>query len=166
MMKNLHHLLCSTLPSFKIKVLRPIQFHASFFSRILAHSWQTPCFHSHGSKSKFLELKSNWLTSFLKYWLVVLRKVRLNLWSHRFSQMRTKKMSGFLPCVVRAEILTIFCSYFGRNDVFINSFGNYLTIKRICLLAQIFSDGKDRNTNEQLYHIYIYIFSSDKVFTN
>ena len=26
------------------------------------------------------------------------------------------------PCVVRAEILTIFCSYFGRNDDFINLF--------------------------------------------
>jgi hypothetical protein len=36
-------------------------------------------------------------------------------------------LSGFLPCVVRAEILTIFCSYFGRNDDFIDSFWNWLT---------------------------------------
>ena len=41
----------------------------------------------------------------------------MNLWSHHFSQ----NLSGFLPWVVRAEILTIFCSYFGRNDDFIYS---------------------------------------------
>ena len=33
-----------------------------------------------------------------------------------------QKLSRFLPCVVKAEILTIFGSYFGRNDDFINSF--------------------------------------------
>ena len=42
-------------------------------------------------------------------------------WSHRFSQNTNEKLSGFLPCVVRAEI---FRSYFGRNDDFINSFWN------------------------------------------
>ena len=55
----------------------------------------------------------------------------VNLWSHRFSKNTNKKLSGFLPCVVctivRAEILTIFCSYFGRNDGFTNSFWNLLT---------------------------------------
>ena len=51
----------------------------------------------------------------------------MNLWSHRFSQNTNEKLSGFLPCEVRAEILTIFCSYFGRNDDFTNSFWNELT---------------------------------------
>ena len=51
----------------------------------------------------------------------------MNLWSHRFSQNTNKKLSEFLPCVVRAEILSFFCSYFGRNDDFINSFWNCLT---------------------------------------
>ena len=38
-----------------------------------------------------------------------------------------------LYCTVphyRAEILTIFCSYFGRNDDFINSFWNLLTFRK------------------------------------
>ena len=55
----------------------------------------------------------------------------MNLWSHRFSQNMNKKLTGFLPCVVRAEILTMFCSYFGRNDDFINPFWNWLTF-RVC----------------------------------
>ena len=54
---------------------------------------------------------------------------RMNLWSHCFSQNMNEKLSGFLPCIVRAEILAIFCSYFGRNDDFINSFWNCLTFK-------------------------------------
>ena len=33
-----------------------------------------------------------------------------------------EKLSRFLPSLHRAEILTSFCSYFGRNDDFINSF--------------------------------------------
>ena len=32
----------------------------------------------------------------------------MNLWSHCFSQNTNKKLSGFPPCLVRAEILTIF----------------------------------------------------------
>ena len=55
----------------------------------------------------------------------------MNLWSHRFSQNTNEKLSGFLPCVVRAEILTIFCSYFGRNDDLINSFWNCLTFSNV-----------------------------------
>ena len=51
----------------------------------------------------------------------------MNLWNHRFTQNPNKKLSGFLPCVVRAEIFTIFCSDFGRNDDYINSFWNWLT---------------------------------------
>ena len=51
----------------------------------------------------------------------------------------TKKLSGFLPCVVRAEVLTIFCSYFGRNDDFMNSFGNLLTFSgHLCSLSTVF----------------------------
>ena len=38
------------------------------------------------------------------------------------SKNTNKKLSGFLPSLHRAEILTILCSYFGRNDDFINSF--------------------------------------------
>ena len=33
-----------------------------------------------------------------------------------------QKVVRIVDCVVRAEILTIFCSYFGRNDDFINPF--------------------------------------------
>ena len=50
----------------------------------------------------------------------------MNLWSHRFSQNMNKKVSGFRPLQYRTEILTIFCSYLGRNDDFINSFWNHL----------------------------------------
>ena len=53
----------------------------------------------------------------------------MNLWSHRFSQNTNKKLSKFLPSLHRAEILTFFCSYFGRNDDFLNSFWNCLTFR-------------------------------------
>ena len=46
----------------------------------------------------------------------------MSLWSHRFFQ----NCQDFCPVYCRAEILTIFCSYFGRNDDFINSFWNLL----------------------------------------
>ena len=56
-----------------------------------------------------------------------------------------------LPSLHRAEILTISCSYFGRNDDFINSFWNCLTFSRsvpsvkvdltLCSKCQI--DGED-----------------------
>ena len=40
-------------------------------------------------------------------------------------KIRTKNCRDFCPVyVLRVEILTIFCSYFGRNDDFINSFWN------------------------------------------
>ena len=55
----------------------------------------------------------------------------MNLWNHCFSQNTNKKLSGFLPCVMRAEILTIYCSYFGRNDDFIYLFWNLLTFSEI-----------------------------------
>ena len=45
----------------------------------------------------------------------------MNLWSHRFTQNTNKIFSRFLPSLHRVEILTIFHSYFGRNDVFIIS---------------------------------------------
>ena len=57
----------------------------------------------------------------------VLLKVRMNLWSHRFSKKHDEKLTIILPSLHRAEILAIFRSYFGRNDDFINSFRNYLT---------------------------------------
>ena len=47
------------------------------------------------------------------------------------SRFSTKYLSWFLPCVERAEILTIFPSYFGWNDDFINSFWNLLTIRLV-----------------------------------
>ena len=59
----------------------------------------------------------------------------MNLWSHCFSQNTDKKLSGFLPCVEGAEILTIFCSYFWRNDDFLNSFWNSLTFNKDMLLC-------------------------------
>ena len=54
----------------------------------------------------------------------------MSLWSHCFSQNMNRKLQGFLPCTVphySAEILTLFGSYFGRNDDFIDSFWNLLT---------------------------------------
>ena len=48
-----------------------------------------------------------------------------------------QKLSGFLPCVVRAEILTIFHSYFGRNDDFRNSFRNLLTFSKCKTIRSI-----------------------------
>ena len=53
----------------------------------------------------------------------------MNWWRHRFSQNMNKKLSRFLPCAVRAEILTFFCSYCWRNYDFINSFWNLLTFR-------------------------------------
>ena len=49
----------------------------------------------------------------------------MNLWSHHFSQNGT----------IRAEILTIFGSYFGRNHDFINSFWNLLTFSSMTLIS-------------------------------
>ena len=60
----------------------------------------------------------------------------MNLWIHRFSQNTNEKLSGFLTCEVRAEILTFFFSYFGRNDDFINSIWNLLTRMSIPGLTQ------------------------------
>ena len=59
----------------------------------------------------------------------------MNLLSHRCSQNTNRKLSRFLPSLHRAEILVIFCSYFGRSDDFINSFWNCLTFRRprICI---------------------------------
>ena len=56
----------------------------------------------------------------------------MNLWGHQFYQNMNKKLSGFQPyssseAHYRAEIPTIFCSYFGRNDDSINLFWNLLT---------------------------------------
>ena len=53
----------------------------------------------------------------------------MNLWSYLFSKNTNEKLSRFLTSLHRAEILTIFRSYFGRNDDFINSFWNGLTFK-------------------------------------
>ena len=54
----------------------------------------------------------------------------MNLWSHRSYQNTDKKLSRFLPSLLRAEILTIFRSYFGRNNDLINSFWNCLTFSK------------------------------------
>ena len=61
----------------------------------------------------------------------------MNLWSHRFSQNTNKKLSRFLLSLHRAEILTIFHSYFERNnDVIINLFWNLLTThESICVFS-------------------------------
>ena len=69
----------------------------------------------------------------------------MNLWSHRFSQNTNKKLSGFLPSLHRAEILTIFRSYFGRNDDFINSFWSLLTFTHIFERLCIFLDLLEKN---------------------
>jgi len=52
-------------------------------------------------------------------------------------KIRIKKLSGFLPSLHRAEILTIFCSYFGRNDGFISPFWNWLTFSISTWLAAV-----------------------------
>ena len=70
----------------------------------------------------------------LKYLLLYMFKgqttgnFRMNLWSHRFSQNTNKNLLRFLPSLHdRVKILTIFPSYFGRNDNFIKSSWNCLT---------------------------------------
>ena len=65
----------------------------------------------------------------------------MNWWSHRFSQNMNQKLQRFLPCSVaqyRAEILTIFGSYFGRNDDFINSFCNFPTFSSLYTQCTLF----------------------------
>ena len=54
-----------------------------------------------------------------------------------------KKLSGFLPSLHRAVILRIFCSYFGRNDDFINSFRNCLTFNKFILSSRLIGPPKD-----------------------
>ena len=43
------------------------------------------------------------------------------------SEVRTKNCQDFCSHYTRAEILAIFCLYFGKNDDFINSFWQQLT---------------------------------------
>ena len=62
----------------------------------------------------------------------------MNLWSHHFSQNTNKILSGFLPCLGRSEILIMFCSYFGRNVDFINSFWKKLTCRIATKIGLIF----------------------------
>ena len=47
-------------------------------------------------------------------------------------------------CIHRAEILTIFGSYFGRNNNFINSFRNLLTFEYHTEIRMIFFLSKER----------------------
>ena len=58
--------------------------------------------------------------------LVLVNPTELELFYRHFCAkalvLVNPKELEFLSCVVRAEILTIFCSYFGRNDDFKNSF--------------------------------------------
>ena len=55
----------------------------------------------------------------------------MNLWSHRFSKNMNQNCKGFCPVVWHSTghkyLLTIYCSYFGRIDGFINSRWNLLT---------------------------------------
>ena len=48
------------------------------------------------------------------------------------------KVLKVLSSLPSAEILTIFCSYFGRNDDFINSFWNCLTFRWCQICWEIF----------------------------
>ena len=61
------------------------------------------------------------ISSYLKSSLVKVRQFQNEFMN------TNEKLSAFLPYVGRAEILTIFCSYFGKNNDFINSFWNWLT---------------------------------------
>ena len=75
--------------------------------------WMIPSWYSHGNltpRTRFARTRSV--------------NFSLDLWSHRFSQNTNKE---FLPSLHRPEILTIFSSYFGRNDDFIKSSWNCLT---------------------------------------
>ena len=76
----------------------------------------------------------------------------MNLLSHRFSQNANKKLSRFRSCVVRAEFLTIFRSYFGRNDDFINSFWNWLTFSLVHTCA-IMWDGPHPYLNSEFHSL-------------
>ena len=84
----------------------------------------------------------------------------MNLWSHHFSQDMNEKVSGFLPCVVRAEILTILCSYFGRNDDFINSSWNCLTFR-----YKIFCLAIEQYLAQNILNVHISNFRHDQLAT-
>ena len=64
----------------------------------------------------------------------------MSLWSHRFSQSLNQILYVRISALYtvphyRAEILTIFGSYFGRNDDFIISFWKLLTFSNIQVLT-------------------------------
>ena len=81
-------------------------------SAITSAQWKVASVHNHN-------LGSDWIR-----FIISSRSdnFRIKSWSHCFSQNTNKKLSWFLPSLHKAEILTIFCSYFGKNDDFINPF--------------------------------------------
>ena len=83
----------------------------------------------------------------------------MDLWSHHFSQNTNEILSGFLPCSSRTEILTIFCSYFGRNDDFINSFWNLLTFSKIAFCFELLLSWEDSKQHSIL-------LASQKIFAH
>ena len=73
-------------------------------------------------------------------------------WIYEVISQNTKEtLSRFLPCVVRAEILTIFCSYFGRNDDFINLFWDLLTFINVKTKTEIVPNFCDLLRIHKLY---------------
>ena len=55
----------------------------------------------------------------------------------KYEQKNIRISALTTPSLQVAEILTIFCSYFGRNDGFINSFWNLLTFSSAQVLDQV-----------------------------
>ena len=84
----------------------------------------------------------------------------MDLQRHHFSQNTNEKLSGFLPCIVRAEVFTIFCSYFRRNDDFINWFWNWLTFSGLVRNDDKFETTKCTMGQKNLESYEILIYSS------
>ena len=95
----------------------------------------------------------------------------MKLWSHHFSQTMKKKLSRFLPCSVRAEILTIFRLYFWRNDDFWNSFWNLLTFNfersvkqkgRLCVASNP-HDFREEGEKEEIINLDIFLLNTNGI---
>ena len=83
---------------------------------------------------KFKERKKFWgffllscpITFLFEKKMTFLTVFLLNLYGHMpldfIVLYRRQFQNEFMPLLHRAEVLTIFCSYFGRNDDFMNSF--------------------------------------------
>ena len=98
------------------------------FRTISVHNMFSPCSAKRRASDKDLPVTTT-IKHDIFYASLKVRQFQNEFMKSSFLPKYKQKLSGFLPFVVKAEIWTIFGSYFGRNDDFINSFWNCLTFR-------------------------------------